>query len=130
MPAEDLVFDATMVANTFTVVFNANGGEGTMSSMTYTYDVTQALNANGFTMENNNFTGWNTKADGSGDAFTDGQIIGNLTAEDGAAITLYAQWSEVPGPASDGQNTQTIIYAAVALLIIAAIGIFLILRRS
>lgn len=45
------------------------------------------------------FTGWNTEPDGSGTAFTDGQEIFNLTAENagdgdesGGTVTLYARW--------------------------------------
>ncbi len=39
------------------------------------------------------FTGWNTKPDGSGQAFTDGQEILNLSTEDKGVVVLYAQWT-------------------------------------
>lgn len=38
------------------------------------------------------FVGWNTKADGSGDSFTDEQEILNLTDKNKGVIVLYAQW--------------------------------------
>lgn len=36
--------------------------------------------------------GWNTAANGSGTAYLAGASASNLTSEDGAVITLYAQW--------------------------------------
>ncbi len=38
------------------------------------------------------FEGWNTKADGSGQSFTDGEDIWNLTEEEGSTVPLYVQW--------------------------------------
>ncbi len=38
------------------------------------------------------FTGWNTKADGSGTAYSDGQAVLNLTSEEAGRVVLYAQW--------------------------------------
>lgn len=58
------------------------------------------LTRNAFIRTGYQFTGWNTEPDGSGRAFSDGQEILNLTAEnwDGdeqsteGTVTLYAQW--------------------------------------
>ena len=44
--------------------------------------------ANGFAVDGYEFTGWNTKADGSGDAVAAGADV-TLTAK---TVTLYAQW--------------------------------------
>ena len=77
---------------TYNVAFNANNGEGEMASMTFTYDKEQALTANAFTRTGYTFTGWNTKADGSGNAYTDKQSVKNLSATQDATVTLYAQW--------------------------------------
>ena len=54
-----------------TVTFEANGSteypvEGTMAPQSVTAKKDTALNANGFTREGYNFTGWNTAADGTG----------------------------------------------------------------
>ncbi|MBR5301687.1 MAG: InlB B-repeat-containing protein [Clostridia bacterium] len=51
------------------VTFDANGGEGTMAPQTFEEGVENALKDNEFTREGYTFAGWNTKADGSGDAF-------------------------------------------------------------
>ena len=76
-------------AQTFTLTFDANGGEGTMPAQTFEAGVSQALAANAFTRSGYTFTGWNTNADGSGTAYTDKQSI--TLSQD---ITLYAQWKK------------------------------------
>ena len=79
---------ANWKANTYTVKFAPNGGEGTMADQNFTYDVEQALTANAFTRTGYTFTGW--KDDGN--TYTDGQKVKNLTAEPDGTVTLYAQW--------------------------------------
>ena len=78
--------------NKYTVTFDKNNGTGTMKDQTFTYGVKQALTVNAFSRTGYTFTGWNTKADGSGTTYTDKQEVTSLTAADGATITLYAQW--------------------------------------
>ena len=84
-------------ANTYTVHFDANGGTGTMSDQSFTYGVEQALNPNAFTKENSDFVLWSTVDNGSGDGYTDKQVVSNLTATNGATVTLYAQWFTTVG---------------------------------
>ena len=72
-----------------TVSFDANGGTGSMSSMTFGKGETKSLIANSFTRTGYAFTGWNTKADGTGTSYSDKQSI---TPTDN--LTLYAQWEE------------------------------------
>ena len=67
-----------------TVTFNANGGTGTMNSIT---GFTVTIPTNSFTKANHEFIGWNTKADGSGTSYTAGQSVA-LSGN----ITLYAIW--------------------------------------
>lgn len=50
------------------------------------------LTLNGYSRVGYEFVEWNTKPDGTGDAYADGAEIWNLTAEEGGAVTLYAQW--------------------------------------
>ncbi|MBM6779651.1 InlB B-repeat-containing protein [Collinsella tanakaei] len=83
----------------YEVKFDANGGEGIMFPQDFTYDVAQTLEPNAFTRNGYVFSGWNTEADGSGAFYADQAQVGNLTTEDGAIVTLYAQWSTVgPNP--------------------------------
>ena len=72
------------------VIFDANGGEGTMSEQIYEFGVEQALRKNEFTRDGYIFIGWNTKSDGSGTSYSDKQII-SVTQD----LTLYAQWKRV-----------------------------------
>ena len=86
----------------YTVIYNGNGGAledtavsyGDSENVTGTYATTHtaSVDENTFSREHYDFTGWNTKADGSGDAYTAEQVL-NLTAENNA-VTLYAQWEE------------------------------------
>lgn len=72
---------------TYTVSFDANGGEGQMSSQIFDEGVEEALSANTFTRDGYGFTGWNTMQDSTGTAYTDKQRI-KVTSD----MTLYAQW--------------------------------------
>ena len=73
-----------------TITFNANGGNGYMSELIFEKDETKSLFNNTFDREGYVFVGWNTKADGSGDNYSDGQNI--QPTED---LTLYAQWEKI-----------------------------------
>ena len=73
----------------YTVSFNSNGGTGTLGNQTIANNVPTALSANSFTKNSYVFAGWNTKADGSGTSYSDGQAVTNL-----GNITLYAQWKK------------------------------------
>ena len=73
------------------IVFNANGGAGTMAVIENIPLGTNAtLPANTFTMRNGTFTGWNTRAGGSGISYPD---EGTVTVSSDGKIILYAQWT-------------------------------------
>ena len=78
-------------AANITVGFNANGGEGTTSTWTGKPNMSFDLPKNTFTREGYSFTGWNTKADGTGTSYADGETV-NFSAD----TTLYAQWTQNP----------------------------------
>lgn len=78
---------------TYTVTFDANGGEGEMEDQVFVPGEEQTLNENIFSRENYLFTGWNTKADGTGTDYADGGAIIDLTED----MTLYAQWRILNG---------------------------------
>lgn len=52
------------------------------------------LRKNRFIREGFEFVGWNTKPDGSGESFTDGQEVYNLTTVDNEEVVLFAQWKK------------------------------------
>ena len=74
---------------TFTIMFDGNGGEGTMPAIDGQHDDRVKIPASTFTREGYYFASWNTKADGTGTSYNAGEVI--TQAED---LTLYAQWEE------------------------------------
>ena len=88
------VIDAKI--NTYTIKFNGNGStSGSTASMSMTVGVSKNLTANGFKRTGYTFTGWNTKADGSGTSYANKASVNNLTTTKGATVTLYAQWRKM-----------------------------------
>ena len=80
----------------YTVKFRANGAtSGKMSAQTIVRDKSKRLKANKFVRKGYTFVGWNTKADGSGTAFTNKQKVKNI-AMAGKTVKLYAQWKKTP----------------------------------
>lgn len=75
---------------------NASDATGSMADQSFKYDQSQNLTANAFKRKGWTFTGWNTRKDGKGTAYTDRQSVVNLTAKDGGVVTLYAQWTHDP----------------------------------
>ena len=88
-------YTATWTPNPYKVHFNANNGTGEMADQNFVYDAAQALTANAFTRKGYTFEGWNTKADGSGEAYTDKASVKNLATEANAIVNLYAQWQVI-----------------------------------
>ena len=94
MPAADVTVSASLTPITYSVHFDANGGTGSMDDQSFTYDAAQNLTANAFTpLLGYKFSRWTTNADGTGDSYTNAANVSNLTAVDGATVTLYAQWN-------------------------------------
>lgn len=85
----NITLTAKWTANTYSVTFAANGGTGTMSAKTFTYDTKANLPKSTYTKTNSIFGGWK---DSTGKIYTDGQEILNLTATGGGKITLTAVW--------------------------------------
>ncbi len=92
LTADDLTLYAQWQANPSKIVYNANGGTGTMADTTGVTDQTVQIATNGFSRTGYTFTGWNTKADGSGASYSEGDNY-TLTAD---TLTLYAQWQANP----------------------------------
>ena len=81
---------------TYTITYDGNGATaGTMDVQTcmiddYPFDLAK----NTYTRDGYVFTGWNTKADGSGDSYKNGASVEALSETDQAEITLYAMWRD------------------------------------
>ena len=87
----DITLYAGFTANTYSVKFNANGGTGSMSNQTHTYDKSLALTANAFSKTGYHFAGWATSANGN-IVYSNSQSVSNLASEQGATVNLYAKW--------------------------------------
>ena len=75
--------------NSYSVKFNANGGEGEMAPQPFVYDQAQALTANGFRRDGYAFDHWTNAA---AQAFDDREVVSNLTGEQDAEVELFAVW--------------------------------------
>lgn len=80
----------------YQIIFDANGGEGTMEPLQYTYGTPINLTPCSFHRDGYNFVRWNTKSDGSGISYSNEQLIQSIESETNELI-LYAQWE----PADD-----------------------------
>ena len=79
--------NAFKLAEAAAVTFCANDGTNAPITQKVPKNIAAALNLNSFTRPGYTFTGWNTKADGSGSIYQDGQEV-TLNAN----LDLYAQW--------------------------------------
>ncbi len=93
------IFYAKWTANENTLIFNANGGSGTMANMTIATDSTVNLTPNTFTKAGYTFKGWATSASGNV-AYADGS---SYTMGTNSSYTLYAVWQA---------NENTIVFNA------------------
>ena len=93
-----------LFGDNITITFNGNGStSGQMAALKVARGKEVRLTANAYKKSDNEFTGWNTKADGSGDDYEDEEFV--YFEED---TTLYAQWSSgvtITFDANDGSGT-------------------------
>jgi uncharacterized repeat protein (TIGR02543 family) len=88
---ESMTLYANWTPNGYTVLYDANGGTGSIESTSHVYDAAKSLPSNAFTRPGYIFAGYNTSADGSGENYASGESAQNICA--GGTVTLYAKWS-------------------------------------
>lgn len=98
------------VEPTYTLRFDANGGEGAISSIIVENGDWVTIPTSTFTRENYRFKGWSTEADGSGTYYDDEEGI-VITSN----LTLYAQWREgsgegIPNVKIPGDDYTTLLF--------------------
>lgn len=95
---DEISFVAIFAPNQYTIKYNANGASKDImpSDTTCTYGVECTLGTpNPLTSSDGTyFTGW--KVNNEGPSYNGGDTVTDLTAENGATITLYAQWESCP----------------------------------
>lgn len=96
------VITTTVALADYFVLFNPNGGQsmGLPVRQVFSANTPQALMLNTYTRDSYDFVGWNTKKDGTGTAYADGDTI---TVTDG--MVLYAQWQQGSGTGSGTDDT-------------------------
>lgn len=94
-PTSNLTLTAVGQPITYTIAYNSNGGSGSMSTTSATYNVYATLRANTFTKAKYIFKGWATSSGGT-KTYDDQQSVRNLSTTQGATITLYAVWEKDP----------------------------------
>ena len=78
---------------TYTIIYNKNGGTGSMSNSLHDYRTAKPLSTNVFTRPGYTFLGWSTSSTATSATYTDKQSVSKLTYNS-ASITLYAVWSQ------------------------------------
>ena len=107
-PVLEVRYVAVFEPNTFTVCFDANGGEKSMGNQIFGgANSPRNLTKNAFIKAGYEFDGWAEYSDeekpshGTGTIYRDGALFENVTTyqgkqiKDGDTITLYAQWREI-----------------------------------
>ncbi|MGN0466419.1 MAG: InlB B-repeat-containing protein [Lachnospiraceae bacterium] len=91
----DKKFYAKWQINKYKIVFNKNGGTGTMKEMSCNYNKEYSLAKNEFTRTGYEFIGWATSSTGAV-KYKNAQKIKNLSSQNGKVITFYAKWEAIP----------------------------------
>ncbi|MDR3131070.1 MAG: InlB B-repeat-containing protein, partial [Treponema sp.] len=81
----------------YSVIYNANGGSGSVASSIHALNEENVLAANGFTRPGYVFAGWNTHPyrGVSTTLYRAGSGVSDLASSAGEVITLYARWLPV-----------------------------------
>ncbi|MBQ7602274.1 MAG: BspA family leucine-rich repeat surface protein, partial [Lachnospiraceae bacterium] len=104
----------------FTIHFDPNGGEGQMEEVYLREGESgRYLPSCTFFREGHKFTGWNTKADGTGNSYSDSSYLYWYAYDYDEDITLYAQWRQAGGPqvicskSGDGKYTLSFVNSPI-----------------
>lgn len=99
IPRDDI---AEILANSYFIDYEPEGGEGTMLRTLHTVGGVEKLMKNEFTREGYIFTGWETRGKVAGQdglvstgTYTDEQVINTPLASNGETVTMYALWEKI-----------------------------------
>lgn len=97
---DEITLFAQWVPNSYTIQYLSNKPvnasqplEGQTVSSLHKYDFIENLSSNAYSLLGWKFVGWNTKADGSGNWYTNAEKVKNITSINRDSISLYAQWT-------------------------------------
>lgn len=93
---------AEVIANSYFVEYEAEGGTGKMQKTLHTVGGVEKLAKNEFTRDGYMFMGWETRGKVEGQdelvstgTYTDEQVINTSLASNGEVVTMYAQWEKI-----------------------------------
>lgn len=90
-----VVLYATWEEYSYTVLYSGNGADTTEVPFPATYKYSRVFrlsDGEGLVKDGYRFVGWNTKADGTGDMYSAGQMVSRLCEEKDGKVTLFATW--------------------------------------
>ena len=93
---------AEVIANSYFVEYEAEGGTGKMQKTLHTVGGVEKLAKNEFTRDGYLFMGWETRGKVEGQdelvstgSYTDEQVINTSLASNGEVVTMYALWEKI-----------------------------------
>ena len=89
LPAKSYALEGN--PRTYTVYFDANGGEGSMDPQVIPYDEETSLTTNAFTRTGYTFQGWSLTPDGE----SIGMAVKNLSTSPRRWVRVYAKWEPI-----------------------------------
>ena len=112
---------AKWTPNRYTIVYDANGGEGSMENTSASYGSDVPLRENTFTKDGAGLAGRNTAADGSGTSYADTAYIRIPDNIPTRREALFLSWAETPDateavysyPAQEGTSETIVLRATV-----------------
>lgn len=90
-----VILYANWEPNSYTVIYNANGGYGAVAPSAMIYDHSINIRTNTFQRTGYYLPKGREWIDENGNTYTNRQLVSNLTSEDGGTVTLYANWEPV-----------------------------------
>lgn len=103
-------FYAHWTFNRYSVIFDANGGEGTMGPQELMVSTAANLSECDFSRSGYAFMGWSTEPDGEV-AYTNAAEVLDLAYEQGASVTLYAVWEEREWTLADFVDCSNLVFS-------------------
>lgn len=84
-------------AITYSIYYSPNGGTGSLSHSSHTYDIAsnlKTISRLGFTRRGYTFSGWAKDSPQNAATYVDGATVQNWTAQNNGSIQLYAKWAD------------------------------------
>lgn len=100
----DVTVTANAEENSYEIVYDSNGGNGTIPSQTYRFSESFVSPTNGFSKKGASISGWNVSDPNGNIQYIGGENVSvkelttklNLQQDNGATIVFYAVWDKGP----------------------------------